>query len=98
MRATTRDVRGLGRIVRGQVSSSGGIVSGTGFTVVRTGLGLYTVTFTPAFLAAPVVLIGLHQVGFCRTTVLAASFMLDMFNTGAAAADIAFDFVAQTMV
>src|SRR3990167_8934477 len=42
------------RLVGGVVNDTGGIVSGTGFTAVRDALGQYTVTFVPAFPAAPV--------------------------------------------
>ena len=37
------------RIVRGAINSNGGIVSGTGFTIVRTGTGTYQINFNPAF-------------------------------------------------
>jgi hypothetical protein len=43
------------RIVRGEVTSAGAINLGAGFSVTRTGTGAYSVTFTTAFAAIPVV-------------------------------------------
>ena len=43
------------RIVRGVVSSAGAIFAGSGFTVTRTGVGAYTVTFDTAFAAFPTI-------------------------------------------
>ncbi|MGH2901717.1 MAG: hypothetical protein ACRDMZ_23790, partial [Solirubrobacteraceae bacterium] len=37
------------RIIRGSVNANGTIAGGTGFTVNRTGAGLYTITFTTPF-------------------------------------------------
>jgi hypothetical protein len=37
------------RILRGRVSSSGAVATGSGFTATRTGTGRFTVTFTTAF-------------------------------------------------
>lgn len=44
------------RIITGRVTGAGVIVAGTGFTVNRTGAGSYTITFTTAFAAVPIVL------------------------------------------
>jgi hypothetical protein len=41
------------KILTGQVSGAGGIVSGNGFTVTRTGTGRYTINFNVAFALAP---------------------------------------------
>lgn len=49
---------GGNRIIRGTVSSAGAIVVGSGFTVSRTGVGQYTVTFTTAFADHPTVTLG----------------------------------------
>lgn len=35
----------------GRINGAGGVVSGTGFTVVRTSPGAYTIAFAPAFAA-----------------------------------------------
>jgi hypothetical protein len=43
------------RIVRGKISSAGAIISGEGFTVSRTGEGVYSISWSPSFAAAPVV-------------------------------------------
>lgn len=48
---------GGNRIVRGAVSSSGTIVSGAGFSVVKNGTGDYTVTFDVAFADVPACLV-----------------------------------------
>lgn len=44
-------------IVTGLISGAGAITAGTGFSVVRNGAGDYTVTFTDAFAATPLVLV-----------------------------------------
>jgi hypothetical protein len=41
----------------GKVNQAGQIVTGTGFTVARIGVGLYTLTFTPAFDTMPVIVV-----------------------------------------
>jgi hypothetical protein len=52
------DAIGL-HIVSGQVvGTTGAIAAGSGFTVVRTAVGAYTVTFTKAFSAPPAVTFG----------------------------------------
>ena len=43
------------RILRGRISSSGTVSLGSGFTVSRTGTGLYVITFTTAFSGPPAV-------------------------------------------
>lgn len=44
------------KVVRGIVNgANGAIIAGTGFTVVRNGIGQYTVTYSPAFTVTPVV-------------------------------------------
>lgn len=50
-------------IVRGGVSSSGSLIRGEGFGVVRTGLGSYTVTFNQAFVDAPAVVLTCDSIG-----------------------------------
>ena len=41
------------RILRGIVNTTGGIYTGTGFTITHTGTGTYTITFNPPFSDAP---------------------------------------------
>lgn len=43
------------RIVSGQISSAGGVISGTGFTASRSSEGIYQINFSQAFNATPVV-------------------------------------------
>ncbi len=43
------------RLVRGIINATGSIGAGSGFTVTRTALGRYLVTFTPSFSAVPAV-------------------------------------------
>jgi hypothetical protein len=43
------------RAVAGEVSSAGGVVRGSGFFALRTGVGRYLVTFVPPFAQTPVV-------------------------------------------
>jgi hypothetical protein len=43
------------KIVHGSVSSAGAILSGSGFTITKTGTGAYTITFTTAFASKPTV-------------------------------------------
>lgn len=47
----------LPRFVFGQVSSTGAVARGVGFTSVKNSAGNYTVTFTNAFTTLPVVLL-----------------------------------------
>lgn len=54
MRPPLSGLKGGGRVVRGSVSAAGVVTAGTGFTVTRTGVGLYTVTFLVPFNAPPV--------------------------------------------
>jgi hypothetical protein len=50
MRTLEKEVTGI-RTISGTVLGSGGINSGTGFTVTKGAVGIYTVRFTPAFKA-----------------------------------------------
>lgn len=53
MRSAAADVKGLGRIVRGRLSSSGGVVSGSGFRCTNPSTGRYDVTFDVPFKSKP---------------------------------------------
>jgi hypothetical protein len=46
------------RFVSGLVGPTGTVVSGSGFSAARTGLGLYTVTFSPVFAGVPDIIVG----------------------------------------
>lgn len=86
-----------GNMITGIVSGAGLIVAGTGFTVVRNGVGDYSVTYTTAFAAVPVVL--------CQTADFISGEVNGLVNSLAtgfrlrwtAAADHAFNFIAQTI-
>jgi hypothetical protein len=50
MRSQEKDVNGI-RIISGTFTLAGVITGGTGFTVIKTGTGIYLVRFTPPFKA-----------------------------------------------
>jgi hypothetical protein len=50
MRTTEKDATGI-RTVSGTFTLAGVITAGTGFTVVKTGTGMYVIHFTPPFKA-----------------------------------------------
>ncbi len=86
------------RILRGRISGAGGITSGTGFTVSKTGTGAYTVTFSTAFSSQPTVTatpqVALSRLATC-TSVLAGSAQFRTFtSTDGAAIDQDFHFIA----
>lgn len=83
----------VGRIA----GSTGAIVSGTGFTVSRTAAGTYTITFTSAFSAAPVVTANVFggTSGFVRVAAVTVSTaQLITSGTNGTAADRDFMFTA----
>lgn len=45
-----------GKVVRGNVSDTGTVTAGTGFSVVKGATGAYTITFDPAFKGPPSVM------------------------------------------
>lgn len=77
------------RLTGGAVSSAGARVTGTGFTVVRTSTGVYTVTFSPVYTAAPVVtpaIIASVLGGIVLTaSPTTAGFTVNCFNTSTGA-------------
>jgi len=88
-------------VVRGHVDSSGSIVAGSGFTVNKTGTGTYVLTFSPAFVAAPVITAMLdggyfqHQtINAANTTPTTSSATLKVEETGIALHDGGFFFIA----
>jgi hypothetical protein len=86
------------RIVRGRIAGpTGGITTGTGFTVTRTGTGAYTVTFTPAFADEPTIT-ATPQVGLARhatvTNVGSSSAQFRTWDNAGNAIDQDFHFIA----
>lgn len=82
--ALARAQVGFGGMVQG---TTGAILAGGGFTVVRTGLGAYSVTFTRPFAAIPIVTLacafGIQLAGALPT---ASGFTVQTFNTSTLAA------------
>ena len=93
MTAAEATLNGIGRSVRGRVNAAGTVAGGAGFTVAKTGVGLYTVTFPTAFGAVPAIIpAGVN--GEARLTgALPGSFTVATFAAGVAA-DLAFHFLA----
>lgn len=56
--AAVTDAKLASPILRGVVNSDGTIAQGTGFTVTKGSTGVYTITFTTAYSAAPIALVG----------------------------------------
>ena len=84
------------RIVRGRISGAAPtILQGTGFTVVKLFVGIYTVTFDAAFQAVPVVVLTTEVVGSARLANPAVNFFqLALENNAGAAVDGVFTFTA----
>ncbi len=83
--------------VSGSVGSTGTITQGSGFSVVHSGTGVYAVTFTTAFSAAPVVVVtpvtsGSRFAGV--STQSASGFTAQLANSAGTATDQAFNFAA----
>jgi hypothetical protein len=95
-------VKGLGRIVRGQVSGSGGIVSGTGFTVALTGTGVFNITIPGDFRVGIIELTamgGLGAAASITSTAAGATFTVNTFVSNTAGAfSLGFQFVATEAV
>lgn len=97
---TTLAPAGGVRLLRGVVAANGATVNGTGFGVVKTGTGLYSVTFDAAFPATPVVVVGgvpygASSYGLAYPTVIDANHVtvLTMDLVTRAATDIGFSFI-----
>lgn len=60
-------------IVSGNVSGAGAIVAGSGFTVNRTAVGRYTITFTAAFPTVPFVTVSPIIIGGGETALLSGA-------------------------
>jgi hypothetical protein len=86
------------RILRGRIAGpTGGITTGTGFTAIRTGVGAYTVTFSPPFTGEPTIT-ATPQVGVARsatiTLVNSSSAQFRTWDTAGNAIDQDFHFIA----
>jgi hypothetical protein len=98
-----------GASLTGIVNANGTIAAGTGFTVNRTGAGVYVVTFTAAFSAAPDVQMTMTdplgwQVAtggfaciFGATSVTGAGFTAKFITPAGGAFDAPFNFTAQAV-
>lgn len=82
----------LGGQVAGLVGSTGTIVRGNNFTVVKTGAGTYTVTFNSAFGNPPVVLLTVDTTAGI-TSIRTANILVSSFGV-VASGDCNFSFVA----
>lgn len=86
------------RIVRGRITGPGGIGTGSGFTVSKTGTGAYTVTFTTAFTGEPVVTASARtsaaRVANCATTSTSTALFQTFDSATGTAADQDFSFIA----
>ncbi|MEO5989425.1 MAG: hypothetical protein ABIU54_02905 [Candidatus Eisenbacteria bacterium] len=90
------------KIVRGTVGSGGAITEGTGFTATRTGVGAYTLTFSPAFPTNERPSTAVTAVGSITDMKFAmvlgpssnTSVFVRIFTAAGVAADASFDFVA----
>ena len=90
--------------ITGQVSAAGGIVAGSGFSIVKGGAGIYTVNFTTAFAAVPTVLAVIAEAMTTNALVVTVnsvgtgSFGVTTATGGGALANHAFNFEAQSTV
>lgn len=107
MRTRPNELKGGVRTISGAVSASGGIVQGTGFSVVRVSLGHYTVTFDKPFKAPPIIVIsgtdqtaGNYQavIDPLPTTVTPKQFGPVASTPGSSYVDMAFTFTATEQV
>jgi hypothetical protein len=85
------------RIIRGRVSSSGFKSFGSGFTVSRTGTGVYAIDFTPDFVDQPSIVATCHSTGAYRTAMisspLAGSCTIRVVSGSGTAVDANFDLI-----
>lgn len=88
---------GGNRVVRGIITSTGAIAAGTGFSVNKTGTGVYVITFDPVFSDTPAVTPTAGQSGGLAAIVTAVSpstVTVVTVNGSVAAADLQFHFHA----
>ncbi len=88
----------LTREIVGQITGAGAITRGTGFTVVRNSVGVYTVTFNPARATVPVVVVSSCAAGapiaVITTVPTINSFGVSLVDVNGAVADVAWSFIA----
>lgn len=93
------DAKYLSAPVRGIISTTGTITAGTGFTVVHTGTGIYTITFSPVLPSIPSVIptaantISATAV-VSSTTPTTTTAIINTFNLAGTATDEIFHFIA----
>lgn len=92
-------------VITGRVDSSGNVISGSGFTVNKTGTGTYVVTLNPALASAPDVQVAAITVGSSGegatvdTVVSASQFTIYRYASGTGNPQAgAFMFTAQVYV
>ncbi|HEY2936737.1 MAG TPA: hypothetical protein VGJ25_09055 [Gaiellaceae bacterium] len=101
-------IKPAGAVITGRVNSNGTIAAGSGFTVNRTGVGVYVVAFTPALADVPLILaaltIGAVSGGgvFTLDTITAAGFTITTHGNldlpAPPNSDMSFNFTAQVPV
>lgn len=83
--------------VRGSVTSAGAVATGSGFTASRSATGIYVVTFTTPFPAAPAV-VAMASTSVARimtlTELTASAVTIQSWDAAGAAADASFFFIA----
>jgi hypothetical protein len=85
----------------GQITTTGTITAGSGFTAARNSAGNYTITFTAAFSAAPVVLatvVNSQPIVVDLVSVAAGSFTIEFRTAAGVATDQNWQFMAQAML
>lgn len=84
--------------ITGSVSAAGAIVLGSGFTVTKGAVGIYTLNFTTAFAAAPILLLTLTStaglIAYASPVPNTASAGVIIRDSGFNNVDCAFDFLA----
>lgn len=87
---------GLTYALPGNINSDGTTAQGTGFSVNKTGTGVYAITFTTPFAATPNIQVTISDsAALWHTSSRSASgFTVTTTGTGGGAADHAFDFLA----
>ena len=86
--------------VAGAVTSAGALARGSGFTVVRSALGTYVVTFPTPFAAVPIVVATPEGavLWFYLSAIGVGGFTMNLRNSAGVAVDFPFTFVAHRAV
>lgn len=89
-------------VVTGRVSSVGGIVSGTGFTVTKGAAGIYTINFNTAFTGGAPIVVAMAEnaswLGASITALSASAVTLRWVNIAFNPTDTAFEFLANAII